>query len=69
MTDGETGAMAEEVLDGGIWVEVIEEAARAGVFRRAGRLNPRAAIWNELAEVHSGRVAALLDEEMQRLGA
>lgn len=41
--------------------EVIAEACKAGVFRRAERLNPKSAeTWNFLAGLHSRRVAALL---------
>lgn len=39
----------------------IAEAVKAGVFRRAQRLNPGMAnVWSEMADQHSRRVAALL---------
>lgn len=42
--------------------EAIEEAVKAGVFRRAARLNSGSATtWNSLAEPHSRRVKALTD--------
>lgn len=42
--------------------EAIAEGVRAGVFRRAERLNPRTAeTWNSLAEPHSQRVGALME--------
>lgn len=47
--------------------EVIFAAAKAGVFRQAERLNPgTASIWNECAEPHSRRVAALLGTAIGR---
>lgn len=38
----------------------ILEAARAGVFRRAERLNPAAPIWGQLAEQHSKATSKIL---------
>lgn len=44
-------------------VEAIEEGIRAGVYRRAARLNPKTArTWQSFADLHSERVQALLDE-------
>ena len=60
--------MREEVVDE-LVVEAIFEGARAGIFRTAARLNPNAKVWRDLAEQHSRRVAAILDEVMCRLGA
>lgn len=43
--------------------EAIAEAIEAGVYRRAERLNPGTAdTWNALAEPHTKRVAALLEQ-------
>ena len=47
--------------------QAISEAVKAGVFRRAARLNPGSArIWNALAEPHSRRVATILDDIIGR---
>lgn len=48
----------------------INEAVKAGVFRRAARLNPKTAkTWQSFAELHSERVEALLGEFLDRSGA
>jgi hypothetical protein len=40
--------------------QAIDLAIRAGVFRRAARLNPSAEVWAKLADEQSGKVRALL---------
>lgn len=55
-----------EVVDRAIY-EAIMEGARAGVFRRAQRLNRSAAVWGDLADEHSRRAATLLDNAMNGL--
>lgn len=52
-----------EVVDELIFAAIME-GARAGVFRRAQRLNRSAAVWGELADEHSRRVATLLEGAM-----
>lgn len=47
--------------------EAIIEAARAGVFRRAARLNPSSAVWSELADEHSGRTSRVLAQFLSRI--
>jgi len=65
--DGTGGAVQrEEVVDDGIWVAIIEEACRAGVFERARRLNPSAKVWRDLHAEHHSRVGALLAEAIAR---
>jgi hypothetical protein len=50
--------------------EAIMEGARAGVYRRAARLNPKTAgTWQSFAELHSERAVALLCDAMTRLDA
>jgi hypothetical protein len=50
-------------------VEAVAEAVKAGVFVRAGRLNPRFAVmYLGLARPHSERVTLLLKQAMGRLG-
>lgn len=55
-----------EVVDELIFAAIME-GARAGVFRRAHRLNRSAAIWCELADEHSRRAATLLGNAMNGL--
>lgn len=55
-----------EQIDGGVWTTVIEEAVKAGIFRRAERLSPKAKIWRDLGDEHSRIVATLLDEALDR---
>lgn len=55
--------MRLEVVDD-LVVEAIMEGVKAGVFRRAQRLNRSAAVWGELADKHSRRVAALLAQAL-----
>lgn len=47
--------------------EAIIEAARAGVFRRAARLNPSAVVWSELADEHSARTSRVLAQFLSRI--
>lgn len=48
----------------------IEEAVRAGVFRRAERLNKTTRqVWGSLAAPHSQAAKRFLDDAMTRLGA
>lgn len=49
--------------------QAIMEGAKAGVFRRAQRLNLSAPIWGKLAEQHSRSATTLLSNATQRLGA
>jgi len=45
----------------------IAEAVRAGVYRRAARLNPKAGkLWGDLAAPHSARAAGLLAQLSDR---
>lgn len=47
----------------------IQDGARAGVFRRAARLNPASReLWNRLAAPHSARAAGILKDICDRLG-
>lgn len=47
----------------------ISEAVRAGVFRRAGRLNPRhREIYDRMAAGHSKEAGRHLDAMLRRLG-
>jgi hypothetical protein len=49
--------------------EAITEGAAAGIFRKAARLDKkRAAAWDCHGDQHSERLAALLEQAMQRLG-
>lgn len=57
-----------EVVDELIFAAIVE-GAKAGVFRRAQRLNRSAPIWGQLAEQHSRCAATLLGDAMQRRGA
>lgn len=48
----------------------IDEAVKAGVFRRAAKLNPmQADIWNALGADHTSKAATLLYEAVRRIGA
>ena len=48
----------------------ITEGIKAGVFRRAQRLNPaQAATWGRLAERHTRAAEGYLDDMLNRLGA
>lgn len=50
--------------------EAILEGIKAGVFRRAERLNIKSGkLWATIAQEHTNRAATLLDEAMNRLGA
>jgi hypothetical protein len=64
-------AVALEVDDADpVMMMVIEEACRAGLYRRASRLNPRTArAWDGFGDLHSERVVTLLDEMLNRSGA
>jgi hypothetical protein len=55
----------EEVIDE-IWIEVIAEATKAGVFARAARLNTGVKVWMDLHADHHSRVGALLVEALAR---
>lgn len=48
----------------------IRAGAKAGVFWRAARLNPKqAATWNRLGEAHHRDAALILNTMLNRLGA
>lgn len=54
---------------GQLIVRAIQDGARAGVFRRAARLNPASKnLWDRLAAPHSARAASILQEVCDRQG-